>query len=235
MSKAARILFVCACLLLLVITASAQSRRQTSESEISGLINTLEAEHEFAVLEASRKLVKLGPGVITPLIERLKQNKNCNFQFYAAETIRKIDPSRELVKSTLIDVARGNCAISPNMHAGLVFFSATSALIQKVRGGIPLVAQWLSDEDKSIRPQAAIAFDSIAELIQQKRLPRARAVEIIDETSAAIPMLAKALSDEEQVVRCRSYAALWRMQQSGYRKLSSAAGRALEGVPDRCL
>jgi HEAT repeat protein len=204
--------------------------RQTDR--INTLIKTLEDQNEFVVLDASRKLIRIGPRVIPPLIQSLKQNKNCDFQFYAVEVIRKVDPTREIVKPTLIDVARGNCELSPGTHAALVHHSAISVLIEQIRGGIPLVAGWLGDED--IRTSAAIAFDGLASLIQQRRLPRTRTKEMIGATKAAIPMLRKVVDDADKTARCRAYAALWRMQRSGYRELSVPAGRALEGITDRC-
>ncbi len=222
-------------LVLLCGVASAQPRRQGANPDFRGLIDTLEDENEFVVREASEKLIRIGPRVIAPLSERLQREKNCDFQFHAAEVIRRIDPGRPIVKSTLIDVARGNCELSPGMHAALVNMVATSVLIEQLKGGIPLVARWLGEDDRSLRGSAAIAFDGLAELIERKGLPRARTKEIIAASKAAIPMLAKALDDDYQIVRCRSYAALHRMQRSSYKDLSAEATRALREVTDRCI
>jgi hypothetical protein len=236
MDKTARSLLVCACLLLIGCgeLVSAQPRQPISQAKIRDLINELENPNEFIVLDASKKLIRIGARVIPPVMERMKQNKNCDFQYYAADLIRQIDPRQEIVKSTLINVARFDCIAAPGMHSALVNVIATSLLVEKVKGGIPLVAQWLRGDDESLRGSAAIAFDSLAELIQKKRLVRARSQEIISATRAAIPMLAKALDDEDKIVRCRSYAALWRMQQSGYKYLRADANRALQGITDRC-
>jgi HEAT repeat protein len=236
MAKTARRLLVCCVLVFLAFgaLASAQRRRQVQQADIRGLINKLEDENEFVAKDASKKLIKIGPTVIAPLIERLKKKKNCDFQFYAAEVIRKIDPRRAIVKSTLVDVARGNCELSEGMHAAIVYFNAASVLVEKIKGGIPLVAQWLADDDVYIRNKAAFAFWGLAELIQQKRLAKTRTKEIISATRAVIPMLAKTLDDEDRIIRCRSYVALWRMQRSGYHELRAEATRALQGITDRC-
>lgn len=221
--------------------STAQERRKTKKTDIPTLINKLEDEREFDTKEASNALIKIGTKVILPLIESLKRKKGCEFQFHAAEVIRKLDPKQEIVKSTLFDVARGRCEYryppekylpDANLGSVLSMFYAATILATEIEGGIPLVTELLKGNGIV---SAAYAFVRLMEMLENKRQDKIPVKqEVINDIKAAIPMLVKALDIKREKLRCDFYDILEYLKKSGYEELSVEANRAMQGITVRC-
>lgn len=228
-------------LLMAFGTAStAQERRKTKKSDIATLINKLDDEREFDTKEASNALIKIGTSVIPPLIESLKRKKGCEFQFFAAEVIRKLDPKQEIVKSTLFDVARGKCEYryppekylpDANLGSVLCMFNAASSLAE-MEEGIPLVTELLKGDGIT---SASYGFARIVEMLERNKQNKTPVKpEIISQVKAAIPLLVKALDVELRKLRCDFYGILEYLQNSDYEELRVETNRAMQGITVRC-
>ena len=229
--------------ILLFLAFAGSVMAQVRNLDIPTLINKLDDDREYDTKFASTRLIKLGRRVIAPIITSLKERDGCNFKLNAAEVIRKIDPKQAIVKETLLDVATYRCGhkLSGTMsdkHAFILNTLAAGILVQEVDGGIPLVAEFFGNRDESLRFNAAFAFLGLAERMDSKQpewaTPKPLKPEMINAMKAAIPALVKALDDKDELVRCRTYAALWRMQRSVHKELAIEAAQVLEGVADRC-
>src|SRR5688572_3603030 len=131
--------------------------------DIPTLINKLDDKTEYDTKFASTRLIKLGRRVMAPIITSLKERDGCNFKLNAAEVIRKIDPKQEIVKTALYEVATYKCGHSlsgtmADKHAFILNIHAAGILVEEVDGGIPLVAEFFSNEDDSLHFNAAFAF-----------------------------------------------------------------------------
>src|SRR5688572_17606388 len=229
-------------ILLFLVFAGSYSA-QVRRPDIPTLINKLDDKTEYDTKFASTRLIKLGRRVMAPIITSLKERDGCNFKLNAAEVIRKIDPKQEIVKTALYEVATYKCGHKlsgtlSDKHDFILNVHAASILVAEVDGGISLVAEFFSNEDDSLRFNAAFAFLGLAERMDSKQpewaTPKPLKPEMINAMKAAIPVLVKALDDKDEIVRCRTYAALWRMQRSVHKELGIEAYRVLEGVADRC-
>jgi HEAT repeat protein len=229
--------------ILLILAFAGPYNAQVRSLNIPTLINKLSDEREFDTKFASTRLIKLGRRVIPPVVSSLKQRDGCNFKVNAAEVIRKIDPKQEIVKTTLLEVATYKCGHKlagtlTDKHSFLLNINAARILVEEVDGGIPLVADFFRDKDDSLRSSAASAFLALAERMDSKQpewaTPRPLKPVIVSAMKVAVPILVKALDDEEEFVRCRTYAALWRMQRSVHKELAVEATRVLKGMADRC-
>lgn len=222
---------------LLCGVGSAQPRRT---DRITALINALNDKREFDTQAASGELIKIGPRVLPRLISSLKIRTGCNFKVNAARVVLKLDPQQPSVKSALFDVATFECkhSLSGTMadkHEFILNIEAADILAREVDGGIPLVAQMLSNLNKSIRRNAAMAFLTLAESMERAAQENATVAEgKVVATRAVIPILVKALEDDDKFIQCRTYAALRKMERSAPEELRVEAARALEGVADRC-
>lgn len=211
----------------------AQDKQTSANADIHGLISKLEDKNEKVVMVAAQALINIGPSLIPSLTEGLKQNKGCQFQFVASGIISQLDRKQESVNSSLIDVARGKCKGSSRSTL-ILRRQAAFVLIGKIEG-IPLVAEWLKDEDTFMRRSAAFAFDELTEIIERNQQDKAdMKPEVISATKAAIPVLVKALADKDEVVRCMSYEALEQMLRSNYDELRVETNRMMQGIKVRC-
>ena len=223
------------------ITAQETIRKDKAD-DIPTLINKLASEDEYVSKSAADALIKIGPGVIAPLIEGLKQTKFCDFQFSAAEVIRKIDKKQPIVKSVLFDVAGGKCEYRyppekylPDANFGSIisqWFAAT-VLATEIEGGITLVTELLKNDNGIY--SAAYAFAQLIELIERSKQEKIKVKpEMISEIKASIPMLVKMLDIERQKLRCDFYDIIQALQKSDYEELRVEANRAMEGKTVNC-
>lgn len=222
--------------------AAQEDRRKDGAEDIPTLIKKLASEDEYVSGSAADALIKTGPSVIVPLIESLKQTKFCDFQFLAAEVIRKIDNNQPIVKSVLFDVAGGKCEYrySPEKYLPNANFAsiisqwfAASVLATEFEGGITLVTELLKTETGIY--SAAFAFAQLVALIEKNKLEKiAIKPEMISEIKAAIPSLVKMLDIENRKLRCDFYDIIQALQKSDYEELRVEANRAMEGKTVNC-
>ena len=207
--------------------------------EISVYIERLEDKDEYVAEAASNELIKLGPSVIVPLIESLKQKKLCEFQFIAAKTILKIDKTHPILKTTLFDLARGKCGYrySPEKYlpdanfGGIISqFNAAGLLATEIEGGVYLLPELMKDGG---RISALYGFRAVAVLLGTKNKADVKP-EMIGGLKAAIPMLVKALEISDDRIRCDYYEVLRWMQQSNIEELRVEANLALQGKTVSC-
>jgi hypothetical protein len=184
---------------------------------------------------AANALVKVGAKAVPPLIESLKQNKLCEFQMLAADTIRQIDSRQEIVKTTLFNVASGKCAARHGHDSGAFFAMVTAAsiLANEIEGGIPLVTKLLKEE-VGIIPAIYAFSDLVGSISKQKQNKIEIKSEIIRDLKAAIPTLAETLENKDEKLRCGYYEILKWMQKSGFEELQTEATRALQGKNVDC-
>lgn len=227
-------------LMAFVTMSKAQERRKIKKTDIATLINRLEDEREFDTKEASNALIKTGKSVIPSLIESLKQKKGCEFQFFAVEVIRKLDPKQEIIKSTLFDVARGKCEYryppekylpDANLGSVLCMFNAASSLAE-IEGGIPLITELLKGDGIV---SSSYGFARIVEMLERSKQNKTPVKpEIINQVKDAIPLLVKTLDTESGKLRCDFYDVLEYLRDSDYEELRVEVNRAMQGITVRC-
>jgi hypothetical protein len=222
--------------------AAQEAVRKDKADDIPTLINKLASEDESVSTSAADALIKIGPSVIAPLTERLKQTKYCDFQFSAIQVIRKIDKDQPLVKTILYDVAAGKCEYrySPEKYLPDANFSsiisqwfAASVLATEIEGGITLVTELLKYGTGIY--SASFAFARLVEMIEKNNVEKiAIKPEMISEIKAAIPMLVKMLDIEHRKLRCDFYDIIQALQKSSYEELRVEANRAMQGKTVNC-
>ena len=208
--------------------------------EISEYIRNLEDKSESVAEAASKELVKLGPRVIAPLIESLKQNRLCEFQFLVAKTILKIDKTQPILKTTLYDIASGKCDYRyspekylPDANFGAIIsqFNSAELLATEIDGGASLLPKLMGDGGGVV--SALYGFRGIAISLGTKKKTDVKP-ELIDALKAAIPALVKALEVSDDRIRCDYYDVLRWMQGSDFEDLRAEATQALQGQTVPC-
>lgn len=222
--------------------AAQEDSRKGGADDVPTLIKKLASEDEYVSSSAADALIKTGPSVIAPLIESLKQTKFCDFQFTAAEVVRRIDKNQAIVKSVLFDVAGGKCGYryppekylpDANFASIISQWFAASVLATEIEGGITLVTELLKTGTGIY--SAAFAFAQLVVLIEKNNVEKiAIKPEMINEIKAAIPSLVKMLDIERQKLRCDFYDIIQALQNSGYEELRVEANRAMQGKTVNC-
>jgi hypothetical protein len=222
--------------------AAQEDSRKGGADDVPTLIKKLASEDEYVSRSAADALIKIGPSVIAPLIEKLKQTKFCDFQFLAVEVIRKIDKNQPIVKSVLFDVAGGKCEYRyppekylPDANFGSIIsqWFAASVLATEIEGGITLVTELLKDGNGIY--SAAYAFQQLIELIERNKQEKIEVKpEMIIEIKAAIPILVKMLDIKQRKLGCDFYDIIQALQKSGYEELRVEVNRAMEGKTVNC-
>lgn len=203
------------------------------EDEIPILINKLAGENDTARILAANALVKVGAKAIAPLIESLKRNKHCESQMLATEAIRKIDSRQEIIKTSLFEIAGGNCGVL-HLHDTGAFFAmvgAATILAKEIEGGIPLVTKLLKEKGGMIT--AIYAFSDLLDSVSNNKKSEIKP-EIIRDLKAAIPILVEGLENNDEKLRCGYFHILQMIQKSGFEELETEANRALEGKKVDC-
>ena len=219
-----------------------EASQKGKADDIPTLIKKLADENEYVSKSAAEALIKIGPSVIAPLSESLTQTKYCDFQFAAAEVIRKIDKKQEIVKSILLDVAGGKCGYryppekylpDANFSSVVSQWFAAAVLATEIDGGITLVTELLNDGTGIY--SASFAFARLMEMIEKNRLEKIEIKpEMISEIKAAIPILVKALDIENKKLRCDFYDIIQGLQKSGFEQLRVEANRVMQGKTVDC-
>lgn len=210
--------------------------------EISRLVKELADENEMKSRSAAAALIEIGPKVIDPLIESLKQVKFCDYQFSAVQVIRKIDEKQEIVKSILFDVAGGKCEYryppekylpDANFSSVVSQWFAAEVLFAEVEGGIVLVTE-LIKEGRGLYG-GLHAFRGFFEMLAKNRSDKIEVKqETIRDIKAAIPILVKVLDIDRERMRCDYYQIIQALQSSGIEELEVEAKRAMQGKTVDC-
>ena len=217
---------------ILYATSLAQETEGNKQVDVPSLIKILEEKDEMVALSAAEELIKAGHSVVPQLVDSLRHNRGCRFQFVASGVVYQLDEKNEAVNTTLIDIVRGKCR-GRSKNDLIIRRQAAFALVGKAEG-IPVIAEMLGDKDTFIRRSAAFAFDELTERLEGRPPEVEASTEVLRATKAALPSLVKALSDRDEIVRCMSLESLEQVQRSRHDELRSEASRLMQGVTVRC-
>lgn len=210
-------------------------------SKIPKFIEQLAGADYDKAREASDVLINIGPSVVAPLLDKMKQMKLCDFQLLAAKVILKLDKNNAVLKPTLFDLARGKCEYrySPekylpdvNFVGVIAQFEAAELLVSEIEGGIFLLPE-LKNDDGS--PMLSLIYGLRGAIVLFGNKNKAnRKPEVIRVLKATVPMLVMAVEKEGGKICVDFYEMLQWMRQSGIDELRDEVNRALEGKTIRC-
>jgi HEAT repeat protein len=222
-------------MIALSATGLAQQPGAGSIATVATLVHQLEDKNEQVVGEAARELTKRGRSVAPALVVALHERRGCQMQWVASGILDldELDLEPQLVTTTLMNMAKGNCG-SRSETDRLLQRQAALAVVSRVEA-IPVMARMLSDRDVFIRRSAAFAFDELTERLQGRPPEIEATKEMLDATRNALPFLLEAaMHDQDEIVHCMSYESLDQARRSTHDALRADAVTLLEGKTFPC-
>ena len=142
--------------------------------------------------DAAEKLIKVGPGAVSPVTEMLKREKGCSERILAARVLGKIDPNNEAIVPALVGVLKDVCAVG--VRKDYMLRRGAAVELGETAAGIKKLGELLKDKKNFVRESAAFAFDERTEDLEEASPSVLLAIEGI------LPALMEAMKDKDEVV-----------------------------------
>jgi hypothetical protein len=220
-SRSLFLLVVNSLVLMFVATGSAQESKPPTVAEVRTLIRRSRDKDVRVMDEAYESLSKLDGRALPAVTEILRTGKTCE-RLYAAKILLDLDPKSRVSIPVLTGLAKSRTIFSS--EDDLMCRRAATFLLALYPEGIPILTEFLKDEDIFVRRSAIFAFD---ELTETAKYPEGSK----DAMMAAIPQIVEASKDKDEVLNRMGEEILGQITRGRDEELSKAAKEAMGQKP----